>query len=326
MRTLTLILLVCLLAFSCVPATKFKALEEQQKLTSRERDEIRKQKEKLNVDFTELKAKLEKSSMANEQLISDSSRLYNSLIATRDEVKHYQTLNAELQENQLKLLKGKDLEAAKLLNQLEETRKELNAKENALVEREKNINKLSLEIDRKDVKVKDLENRVRKNDSIVDALKTKINNALLGFMNNGLSVKVLNGKVYLSLDEELMFQSGSIAVDKKGVEALKGLAKVLEQNTDINITIEGHTDNVPYKSTVDKGIKDNWDLSVLRATSIVRILLDNSSIDPTRLISSGRGEFMPVASNSNAQTRQKNRRTEIILTPKIDEVLKILGN
>ena len=130
--------------------------------------------------------------------------------------------------------------------------------------------------------------------------------------------------MYVSLDESLLFASGKTAVEPKGVEALKNVAKVLEQNTDINIVVEGHTDDVPMKGTGD--IKDNWDLSVMRATSVTKILLQGANINPTRITSAGRGEFFPIDAAKTPEARKKNRRTEIILTPKLDELLKVLGN
>ena len=133
-----------------------------------------------------------------------------------------------------------------------------------------------------------------------------------------------NGKVYVSLDEQLLFPSGSTDVDPRGKSALKKLAGVLEQNRDINIMIEGHTDDVPI--IPGSKFKDNWDLSVSRATAIIRILLDGSSIDPKRLTAAGRGEYFPVDTRKTPDARQKNRRTEIILEPNLDEVFDLIGN
>ena len=127
------------------------------------------------------------------------------------------------------------------------------------------------------------------------------------------------------MDESLLFASGKTAVEPKGIEALKGLAKVLDQNADINIMVEGHTDDVPMKGNGD--IKDNWDLSVMRATSVTKIILTSSpNIDPKRITSAGRGEFFPLDPAKTPEARKKNRRTEIILTPKLDELLKVLGS
>lgn len=147
-------------------------------------------------------------------------------------------------------------------------------------------------------------------------------NALTGFEGNGLSISTKNGKVYVSMDEKLLFKSGSYQVDQRGIQALNQLSSVLAQNKDINVMIEGHTDNVPYNGT--GALKDNWDLSVKRATSIVRIIIQNKGVAPKRLTVAGRSKYIPVETNSTSLGRSKNRRTEIILTPKLDELFKIL--
>jgi chemotaxis protein MotB len=157
---------------------------------------------------------------------------------------------------------------------------------------------------------------------MVGTLRKKVADALLGFENQGLTVTQKNGKVYVSLDEKLLFKSGSTVVDPKGVSALKKLADVLEQNPEINVMIEGHTDDVPVMN--GSAYKDNWDLSALRATSIVRILLEGSSINPQRLTTAGRSQYLPVDPAKTAEARQKNRRTEIILSPKLDELYKLV--
>ncbi len=145
---------------------------------------------------------------------------------------------------------------------------------------------------------------------------------MFGFEGKGLTITQKNGKVYVSMEENLLFASGSTIVEDKGIEALKKVAKVLEQNSEINILIEGHTDDVPMAGKGD--IKDNWDLSVMRATSIVKIITKNSSVDPRRLTAAGRGEYFPVDPAKTTEARKKNRRTEIILTPKLDELFKVL--
>jgi len=145
----------------------------------------------------------------------------------------------------------------------------------------------------------------------------------LGFQTDELSVEIKNGKVYVSMSDKLLFKSGSAAIETKGKEAIKMLADVLSKNQDIDILIEGHTDNVPIRTAV---YRDNWDLSVARATSIVRILTDEYKITPTRLTASGKGEFSPRALNDTPEGRASNRRTEIILSPKLDEIMELLKN
>lgn len=151
-------------------------------------------------------------------------------------------------------------------------------------------------------------------------LRQKISDALTKFSSSELSVSSKNGKVYVSLSENLLFPSGSASVNKKGIEALGKLAEVLNSNPDININIEGHTDSIPIRGKYE----DNWALSVARATSIVRILTKTYMVDPVRIIASGHSQFDPVDSNSSTEGRAKNRRTEIILIPKLDELYQLI--
>jgi chemotaxis protein MotB len=163
---------------------------------------------------------------------------------------------------------------------------------------------------------------LNKKDSTVKELKAKVMDALTGYEGKGLTIAQKNGKIYVSLDESLLFASGSFTVDPKGVEAIKKLAKVLETNSDINVLIEGHTDNVPFTST--GALKDNWDLSAMRATAIVKIITKNSTVDPKRLTAAGKSQYDPIGSNDTKEGRATNRRTEIILTPKLDELFQII--
>lgn len=191
--------------------------------------------------------------------------------------------------------------------ELEAKTRELENKEKLLAERELALN--------------ELRNVIARQDSITKRLNDVLRDALLGFKSDELSVEVKNGKVYVSMSDKLLFKSGSAAVEIKGKEAIKVLAGVLEKNPDIDILIEGHTDNVPIKTAV---YQDNWDLSVARATSIVRILTVDYKILPTRLTASGKGEYSPRATNETPEGRALNRRTEIILSPKLDEIMQLL--
>jgi chemotaxis protein MotB len=181
---------------------------------------------------------------------------------------------------------------------------------------------LSVSLNERERKVKELETIMAEKDKAVQALKSRISNALLNFKENDLTVKVKNGKVYVSLAEQLLFKSGSIVVDPKGVTALQQLAKAIKDQKDLNITVEGHTDNVPM---ANKGeyMKDNWDLSVLRATAITHILT-KGGLSPNQITASGKGEYSPLVTNSSSENKAKNRRTEIIITPNLDELFKIL--
>jgi chemotaxis protein MotB len=246
----------------------------------------------------------------------------------------------ELNEELNLLLKKKSFENnsenQKLLTHLQELQDALLKKEDELKIMEREINKKKYNVDslltelknktelleKKNARLIELEGILSKKDSAVIALKEKVTKALKGYEGNGLTVTHKNGKVYVSMEEKLLFQSGKWDVDAKGQKAIKDLATVLEKNSDVNIMIEGHTDDVPYKG--NGNVEDNWDLSTKRATAVLKILLNNSKIDPRRLSAVGRGEYQPVENAKTPEARTKNRRTEIILTPKLDELFKIL--
>jgi chemotaxis protein MotB len=170
-------------------------------------------------------------------------------------------------------------------------------------------------------KLEQLQNLLNQQKAASEELKNKMAEALKGFNSNELTVYQKDGKVYVSLSENLLFPSGSAVVNPKGVDALSKLAAVLNLNSDVAVNIEGHTDSIPIRGRY----QDNWDLSTARANSIVRILTNNYKVDPTRIVSSGHSYYEPVASNSTPEGRAKNRRTEIILSPKLDEMYKLLG-
>ena len=184
------------------------------------------------------------------------------------------------------------------------------------------LNRKAELLSEREAKLREMQAIVARQDSITDHLNSVLRDALLSFKNDELSVEVKNGKVYVSMSDKLLFKSGSATVEPKGKTAIDTLASVLQKNPDIDITIEGHTDNVPIHTAK---YADNWDLSAARATSIVRLLADKHGIDEKRLTAAGRGEYQPRASNDTPEGRALNRRTEIILSPKLDELMKLLG-
>lgn len=183
---------------------------------------------------------------------------------------------------------------------------------------EANLTQKQLEAEQK--RLLDLRRLLQKQGEAVENLRKKMAEALTGFNSNELTVFTKNGRVYVSLQESLLFPSGSAVVNQKGKDALGTLAQVLNNNPDINVVVEGHTDSIPIRKTFE----DNWALSVARATSIVRLLTNTYAVDPTRVTASGRSYFEPVDSNSTPEGRQRNRRTEIILAPKLDQILQLL--
>ena len=173
-------------------------------------------------------------------------------------------------------------------------------------------------------RVKELERILKEKETKLKLLKKSLSDALLNFKGNGLTVEEKNGKVYVSMENKLLFNSGSWTIGKEGKKAIKQLSSVLAKNPEINILIEGHTDNVQYSG--DGLIKDNWDLSTKRATAIVKLLLSNKNIVPQNLTAAGKGEFFPIASNNNEKGRASNRRIEVILTPQLDAITELINN
>jgi chemotaxis protein MotB len=325
---LTLTTLV-LLGPGCVPSKQFKQLEDQHNKNLAELDYLKGENQRLSVDNTEMSAMIEKLEKNIDGMAEDTVRLNRELRGLRGEFNQLTRQYNSLQQTQEAMIKGSAQETRRLLQQLQNTQNDLATREEDLrnlemnLQGEKNkLDQLRFELEERNARLVELENILEQKDRAVNQLKDKVTTALLGYEDEGLTIDIKNGKVYVSLEEQLLFQSGSYQVDPKGRTALQKLALVLEQNRDVSVMIEGHTDDVPY--IPGGGIQDNWDLSVKRATSIVRILLDGTTIDPKRLIAAGRGEFMPVERGTSASARQKNRRTEIILTPRLDELFRIL--
>ncbi|MFC2112223.1 OmpA family protein [Bacteroidota bacterium] len=321
--------LLLLLVASCVPTQKYREMENKKIEVNIERDELFANNERLTVDNLEMKSKIASIEAELEEIEAEQETVqeeYDKLKGVYDELSRRYD---DLRQSQDALLKGHNRETKRLLTELQNAQKDLIEKEDRLSELEDNaaqkmvdLERLRAELEARNQRLIELEAILNAKDAQMNALKDAISKALYGFEKEGLSVYTKNGMLYVSMDEKLLFQTGSIEVDPRGVEALITLAGVLENNRDIKINVEGHTDDVPVRANAS--FADNWDLSVKRATSIVRIILDNSSIDPTRLTASGRGEFLPIESGGTVESRQKNRRTEIILTPRLDELYNLL--
>ena len=323
------IALIISLSPGCIPAKKYEELKTKSDDIQREINALKVTNEELTSSNNEQLATIEKQKKKIKVLENDTAEAGKSYRKIKEKFdKINSTYNKVLDKN-AKLLAGDEKENKMLLKELDGKERFLQAQEDQLKILERDLDgkkmdleKARMELSEREAKVAELKKILNSKDSIVNALRDKVSKALLGFENNGLTITEKNGKVYISLDESLLFASGSVKVDPKGVDALKKLASVLGANKEVNVLIEGHTDNVPYKGS--GGIKDNWDLSVVRATSIVKILLDNGEIDANRLTPAGRGEFSPIDPANTAEARKKNRRTEIILTPRLDELFKIL--
>ncbi len=314
-RQFFLFLAVAVTLASCVSTKKYNALEtsnnklkKEYKVAQAELDALKDEKDNLLAENQGLKNEVV-------DLNKNRAQLEQQLQDKRNELENMKLRYDTTMENYLQQVgvKNRALNSANAM---------LKAKETELNEKEKNLEALQKDYEAKNKRLEEVNKALAAKQREVDAIKTKISDALVGFQNKGLQVETKDGKVYVSMEDKLMFASGSWAVSKEGLQAIKELAKILEENKDLNISVEGHTDNLAYNGSGN--VKDNWDLSVMRATAIVKEILKAGKIAPERISASGRGEYAPKAPNTTADNRAKNRRTEIILTPKISEVLELV--
>lgn len=300
---------------SCVTRKKYDDLSSSKLRLEADKSECDEKLQTASAEVERLSDLSSKLTKENDELKQDTTRTGSIL---RKTIANYNNLN----ESYEKLLKNHDRLQAHSSAESSKLTSDLQRREKEVLDQERKIGELQANLQAREERVKELERVLAEKEEAVNELKNKVSKALLNFKEKDLTINVKNGKVYVSLSEQLLFKSGSTTVDPKGVDALKKMAEVLKDQKDVSVMVEGHTDDVPVaKGTV--GVKDNWDLSVLRATEIVRILT-HSGADPQSLIPAGRSEYSPVAVGKNSESRQKNRRTEIILTPKLDELFKIL--
>ena len=308
----------------CVPARKYDSLQSSYRSAQQAREDAERQQRQQAAELKQANAELAELTLDKKRLVNDSTQTGNILRKT-------QSLYTELNNTYDKLLKNNDRAMADKSAQYNQVAKDLARREAELGELDTNLQKSRGQIDQlntdlktREAKLAELQKALDAKDKAVGDLRKRVSDALLGFKSNDLNVELRNGKVYVSLSEQLLFKSGSTKVDPKGQDALKKLAQVLREQPDVNVVVEGHTDNVPI-SRGTAGMQDNWDLSVLRATEIAR-LLTSSGVAPQRVTASGRSQYLPVAPNDNAADKARNRRTEIILTPKLNELFQILDS
>lgn len=318
--------LLFLLCFSCVPASKFQDVKADKEDCEEKRNELSARSQELETRKKELEKEVDELKDQNKGLRKDTTVLGESLRKMRKQYDKINDLNDELLRKHAALKEDNEAENQKLSQELDETREELQKKEDRLLrleenlnEKEENLESLEAELKDREARVSELEDMIASKDSAVNSLRDRVREALLSFKDEkGLTVEQRNGKIYVSLEAKLLFGSGSTKVDQKGKQALIDLAKGLEDEEDLRVMVEGHTDSDKVSSNAS--YKDNWDLSVLRATSVVRIMMENSELDPDRLIASGRSEYHPVDSDDKA----KNRRIEIILTPDLEKLYQLI--
>jgi chemotaxis protein MotB len=302
-------LLILALSTSCVSKkiyndleSKFADLKKENRSIADQNAELLKAKNQLELDSSALKLALE---IAN----SDYAKLKSDYEASLNKFKVLQDSYAALEKNSNDALESNMKKNRELLDQLDD-------KAQALALEQERLNKSAQ-------RLKELEDLIAAKEASMQKLKETLSKALNSFEGKGLTVEQKNGKVYVSMENKLLFNSGSWAVGPEGKKAVVEVGKVLGDNPDISVLIEGHTDDDAF--TASGPIADNWDLSTKRATAIVAILSENKKINKQNLTAAGRGEFSPLASNATAEGKAKNRRIEIILTPRLDEISKMLN-
>ncbi len=315
---------------ACVPARKFEDMEQRKALYEDSTQLMKNSYEAAREELASLEEDYQQLTATNENLRKDTAKLWRQYRAVNEMNEDLNQLYEKVIEQNKALLENSNSEKEKYLAQLNEKEAQLNEKDQDLQRKQAELDQQQAALkeqqailQEKQQRVQELEQMIARQDSAVSALKQKVQDAFLGFSSDELTVEQREGKIYVSMNNKLLFKSGRTDVDPKGVEALGKLADVMQKNPDINIMVEGHTDSIPVAA--GSRMEDNWDLSVLRATSIVRILVDKG-LTPTRLIPSGRSKYFPIASNATKEGRAMNRRTEIILSPKLDELMQVLQN
>lgn len=312
---------LALIAFyfsSCIPARKYEELEAKYNKTADSLANCRDSSRTCTDQLKEVTAKYDQLKKAAEALSRDTSILGASYRQMKEQYDKINALNDQIMKKLELLQKGSEMEASKLSSQLEITRLELQRKEDELNKLADELNRKKLELEEREKRINELEALLKKKDEAVTALKDRIANALLAYKDKGLSVVQKNGKIYVSMEAKLLFASGSYKVDSEGKDALVKLARILEEQKDLEVLVEGHTDTDKIRSTNIPS--DNWELSVMRATSVVKLMLESSKMEPAKVTAAGRSEYLPL----DPSDKSKNRRIEIILIPNLDELFKII--
>ena len=316
-KRLLILTLVIFTSTSCVSSKLYKELEGKYTNLKNDYDTLNADSESvlsgknaLQNQFDQLQSEYDATVLERNQLQQDVTALQKKYDALNDSY-------TALEQNSSKSIADNVQKNRELLAQLD-------AKETALAAENDRLLKLEADMQERSQRIAELEALIASKDQAMRDLKDAISNALTAFEGKGLTVEQRDGKVYVSMENKLLFKSGSWAIGVEGRTAIEQLGTVLADNPDIAVLIEGHTDNDPFSSGGQ--IANNWDLSTKRATAIVQILNENEAINPESLTAAGRGEFAPIATNETTEGKARNRRIEVVLTPKLDEISKLLNN
>ena len=290
---------------------KYADLKKEHNALSDENTTLKTDKNQLELDKNSLQTELDKVKSERDKLAADYA-------ATKKNLDNLKASYAALEKDSNDALEANINKNRQLLAELE-------AKQKALTAEQDRLNKLKKDLEASSTRLAELEKMMADKEAAMKKLKETLSKSLKAFEGKGLTVTEKDGKVYVSMENKLLFESGSWTVGSEGKKAVDLVGKVLGDNPEISVLIEGHTDNDKITGTIGGGVENNWDLSTKRATAIVNILSANAKIKKENLTAAGRGEFAPLMSNETAEGKAKNRRIEIILTPKLDEISKMLN-
>lgn len=317
-RKIAFAVVVLSLTTSCVSKKIYQDLESKYADVKKERNALADENEALTNNKNQLE--LERNNLQTEldKTKADRDKLANDYAASQKKLETLKASYDALEKNSNDALSSN-------MQQNRELLAELDAKQKALAAEQERLNKLKSDLETSSTRLAELEKLIADKEATMHKLKETLSKALNSFEGKGLTVENRNGKVYVSMENKLLFESGSWTVGSEGKKAVKTLGNVLADNPDISVLIEGHTDDDKIVGNIGGGIENNWDLSTKRATAIVNILAENKKIDKKNLTAAGRSEFAPLATNDTNEGKAKNRRIEIILTPKLDEISKMMS-
>ena len=302
----------------CVTMKQFEELQASCEEIDRENTELRLNSQDSEIELTELMGQIATLVEAREALAADTARMGRFVSEAEDEISRLRDLNDALTDQNGGRLAALNEENRALLEDVVRIRTELQTREDALLVLEADLAQRSADLEARSARVEELENLLAAREKAAEVLRSRLQKALLGFEGNGLTVEQKDGKVYVSLEAKLLFASGSAEVDQSGREILRKLGDVIATQSDLEIIIEGHTDTDKLSSTSIP--RNNWELSVLRSTAVLDIIMGQPGVDPAILTASGRGEYHPV----DPDDKSKNRRIEIILAPHLDDLFDLL--
>ena len=318
-RKFALACVVLSLTTSCVSKKIYQDLENKYADLKKEHNALSDENGLLKTDKNQLELDKNKLQTEFDKLKAERDKLASDYASTKKNLDNLKASYAALEKDSNDALETNINKNRQLLAELE-------AKQKALTAEQDRLNKLKKDLEASSTRLAELEKMMADKEAAMKKLKETLSKSLKAFEGKGLTIENRNGKIYVSMENKLLFESGRWTVGAEGKKAVDLVGKVLGDNPDISVLIEGHTDDDKITGTIGGGVENNWDLSTKRATAIVNILSQNKAIDKRNLTAAGRGEYAPLMSNETAEGKAKNRRIEIILTPKLDEISKMLND